>query len=317
MKFGVTLPTWDYGAPNGGNLEGGQPVNYKEIVDVALVSEKLGYYSILVDDHLMRGKGGYIYEGWTTLSAISSITGKIRLGTIVLCNSFRRPSVLAKMISTLDVISEGRVELGIGAGWMEEEYVQYGIPFPNSKIRIGQLEEGVEIMKKLWTEDMASYKGKYYTIKDVVCEPKPIQKPHPPIWIGGGGEQLTLRVVAKLADGCNFGGSLEVYKHKLEVLKKHCLKVGRDFGEVKKSWIGNLAISLDKDYLKKKIEMIKPRNISFEDYAKSNIVGTPVQCMDKIRKYLELGITYFIFNGFSRLTQEELEFFSKEVMPNL
>jgi F420-dependent oxidoreductase-like protein len=317
IRFGVTLPTWDYDVPDGSNREGGRPVNYDEILNIAFVSEKLGYYSILVDDHLTRGKGGFIYEGWTILSALSAITSKIRLGTIVLCNSFRYPSVLAKMASTLDVISKGRLELAMGAGWMQEEYVQYGIPFPVARERIGRLKEGVEIIRRLWTEDSLTYRGKYYTLENAICEPKPVQKPHPPIWIGGGGEHLTLRVVAESADGCNFGGSFEEYKHKLEVLKKHCSKAGKDFRDLEKSWIGNLIISLDESDLKQKMNIVKPQNVSPEDYANSNIVGTPEQCIDRIKEYSDFGITYFVFNGFSMLGVDDLKLFAEEVMHSL
>jgi len=126
------------------------------------------------------------------------------------------------------MISNGRLEFGIGAGWKENEYLAYGFPFPKPAVRIAQLREAVTIIRKMWTEEKPSFKGKYYEIKEALCDPKPVQKPHPPIWIGGEGEKLTLRVVAELADGCNWYGTPEEFAHKLNVLKKHCAKVGRN-----------------------------------------------------------------------------------------
>ena len=154
---------------------------------------------------------------------------------MVTCNSFRNPALLAKMAATLDVVSNGRLELGIGAGVQKDEHVAYGMPFPAPRERIARLKESVEIIKKLWTEEKASYEGKYYRVDEAVCEPKPLQKPHPPITIGGSGEKLTLKVAAQHADRFDWGTlPFEVYKHKLEVLGGHCKSVGRDVREIEK-----------------------------------------------------------------------------------
>jgi len=315
IKFGITLPTWDYNIRADSREDGGFPVDYKAIKNFASASEKLGYHSILVDDHLMRGKGGFILEGWTTLSSLVSITKKIRLGTMVLCNSFRYPSILAKMVATLDIISEGRVELGIGACSLEEEFIHYGIPLNKVSVRIEQLKEALEVMKKLWTDDVANYAGKYYNLKNAICEPKPLQKPHPPIIVGGSGKKL-LRVVAQLADGCNFNGPPRLYKQRLKVLKKYCVEVGRDYDEIEKSWYGQVIISKDKKNLKKRIMETKPTNVSFEDHFRSNIIGSPEECLNKIKEYAKIGVTYFIISGFSRISIEELRLL-KEVIDYL
>jgi F420-dependent oxidoreductase-like protein len=261
IKFGVFLPFYAF------KFEETNPSSHFDRVrTIVLECEQLGYDSIWLDDHLMFGKKP-ILECWTTIAALSSITTKIRLGTMVTCNSFRNPALLAKMAATLDVISNGRLELGIGAGVQKDEHIAYGVPFSQPQDRIGKMKEAVEIIKKLWTEEKASYQGKYYRINEAVCEPKPLQKPHPPITIGGTGEKLALKVTTQHADRFDWGHipSLELYKHKLDVLKSHCKAVGRNFEEIEKStWLG------------------------------SQILSTPDECRQKIRQYTNLGVTYFM-----------------------
>jgi len=207
------------------------------------------------------------------------------------------------MAATLDVISDGRLEFGIGAGWKENEYLAYGFPFPAAAVRIAQLKKAVIIIKKMWTEEKPSYKGKYHEIKEALCEPKPVQQPHPPIGIGGSGEKLLLKVVAQLADGCNWYGSPEDFARKLDVLKRHCNTTGRDFGEVKKSWTGELLLLPKGSDVRSKVEEYlgsrgKPpswdtSSRGYNEYVRENIVGTPNECCSKIREYLKLGITRF------------------------
>ncbi len=170
------------------------------------------------------------------MAAISQRTSRIRLGQMVGCNSYRQPSLLAKITSTIDVISGGRLDWGIGAGWYENEYRGYGYEFPAAKERIGMLRETVEIVRSMWTEPETTYDGRYYSLRRANCDPKPLQAPHPPIWIGGGGEQLTLRVVARYADCSNFGGKPEEWARKCEILKGHCAAVGRDYDEIRRTW---------------------------------------------------------------------------------
>jgi F420-dependent oxidoreductase-like protein len=239
-----------------------------------------------------------ILECWTTLSALSAVTTRIRLGTMVSCNSFRNPALLAKMAATFDVISNGRLELGIGAGVQRNEHVAYGIPFPKPNVRIYHLKEAVEIIRKMWTEEKASYRGKYYRLNEAACEPKPLQKPHPPITIGGSGEKLTLQVTAQYADRFDWGylPSLELYKHKLDVLKRHCETVGRDFQEIEKScWLGDqIFIAQNRKALDEKVSNWKPKNVSMKDFQECALIGTPDECRQKIRQYANLGVTYFM-----------------------
>jgi probable F420-dependent oxidoreductase len=251
---------------------------------VALECEELGYDLITVPDHLVRGRA-YL-ECWTTLSALAGVTKRINLGTMVLCNEWRYPSVLAKMAATLDFISGGRLEFGIGAGYNVEEFNQYGIPFRSAGLRIRRLEEAVQIIKKMWTEDRPSFKGNYYSINNVLCEPKPVQKPHPPVIIGGSGYNL-LRVVAKHADACNFGGTPEHYMERLNVLEKHCSEIGRDFSEIEKTWGPWFFIYKDEKELKERVDsknmvLLKAHNV---------FMGTPDEVVELLEDYEELGVT--------------------------
>jgi len=289
IKFGVFLPFYAFRKQ--------KTSLFNRLQDVVLECERLGYHSVLLDDHLMLNKMP-ILECWTTLSALSSATENIRLGTMVTCNSFRNPALLAKMAATVDNISNGRLELGIGAGVQKNEHNAYGFSFPSSKARIERLNEAVEIIKKMWTEEKASYNGKHYTIRDAVCEPKPVQKPHPPITIGGGGEKLTLRVTARHADRYDWGylPSVEEYKRKLKVLEKHCDAVGRSFNEIEKScWpAGQIFIGEDKKELKKRILHLMPKGVSLEDFMQTSFVGTPEDFIKQLRQYMFLGVTHFM-----------------------
>ena len=214
-----------------------EKVDYNTLKHITLESEKLGYNSVWAADHLILGKDNATLECWTTLTALAAVTKTIRIGSLVLCNSYRYPSILGKMSSTLDLISNGRLDLGIGAGWLKKEYDAYGIPWNKYHLRFEQMREGIEVLKKLWTEECATYIGKHYQLKDAFCEPKPVQKPHPPIWIGGQEEKVMLRLVAELADGWNLTGtpSVEKYREKLNVLKKHSLDIGRPVESIAKS----------------------------------------------------------------------------------
>src|SRR3954466_1943968 len=217
----------------------GAEAKWQTAVDVARLIEELGYDSLWVYDHfhnVPRPAHEAVFECWTTIAALSQVTSRVRLGQMVGCNSYRQPSVLAKITATVDVISGGRLDWGIGAGWYENEYKGYGFEFPPPRERIGRLRECVEIVRSMWTQPGTTYRGKYYETQRANCDPKPLQQPHPPIWIGGGGEQLTLRVVAQHADRSNFGGNPDEWQHKADVLLGHCKAVGRDADEITMTW---------------------------------------------------------------------------------
>lgn len=205
---------------------GPQDVEYTELLAVWQAAEREGFDHAWTFDHfipIFSDPTGPCMEGWTTLTALMSQVPRLRGGTLVTGNSYRHPAVLANIAATLDVISGGRVEMGIGAGWWEMEYEAYGIDYPHVSERIYAMEEALQVMRALWTEERANFSGKFYTIRDALCEPKPVQKPHIPIWVGGSGPQLTLRAVARHADGWNtFLGPREGYTQLLGALERHC-----------------------------------------------------------------------------------------------
>jgi F420-dependent oxidoreductase-like protein len=311
IKFGVFLPFYAFEP-----AEANPPSSFNRLQDIVLECERLGYDSLWLDDHLMFGKQP-ILECWTTLAALSALTSKIRLGTMVTCNSFRNPALLAKMAATLDVISNSRLELGIGAGVQKDEHVAYGMPFPASRDRIARMKEAVEIIKKLWTEEKTSYKGEYYRVDEAVCEPKPLQKPHPPLTIGGGGEKLTLKVVAEHADRCDVGyvPSLDLYQHKMDVLESHCKTVGRDCHEIEWScWLaGQIFMIQDQKQLDEKVLQWKPKNTSVEDFKKHSFIATPEECRLKIQQYGDVGATYFMLFFGALPDVSGLRLFAEEV----
>ncbi len=323
----TTLPTMTttlFGAfmPQGWKMElssiDGQAAKWNKAVEIAQRAEELGYDSIWVYDHfhnVPRPAHEAVFECWTTIAAISQLTSRIRLGQMVGCNSYRSPGLLAKITSTIDVVSGGRLDWGIGAGWYENEYRGYGYEFPKPKDRIGMLRETVEIVKSMWTQPETTYRGTYYDMSRANCDPKPLQDPHPPVWIGGGGEQLTLRVVARHADCSNFGGSPEQWAHKREVLKAHCADVGRDEATIRKTWSPEVFIRQSES----EIEAAGTRSLwgePVERWRAGNLVGTPEQVSEKIQTYLDLGCQGFIPWCSDYPDTETLELFATEVIPN-
>ena len=300
--------------------------------------EELGYDSIWIVDHFvpLRGKpnNNSVYEAWTTLTYLSSLTKKVKLGNIVLCNAYRNPALLAKMTACLDVFSRGRFELGYGAGWADQDYDAYGYPFPKTRVRMEMMEEGIQIIRKMWTEESPTFNGKHYSIKDAFCSPKPIQKPHPPIMIGGMGKKFTLRVVAKYADTSNFVvGNIQNVKILLDVLKQHCEDVSRKYNDIRKSlYLTTVIGKTDKD-----VEDIIKRNYGSIDYFKSEslggdenleetqkdnfnghlngLVGTPDKIIQKLEELAKLDVS-FIINIFPEKDKiESLTLFRDEVLP--
>ncbi|MEY3640804.1 MAG: hypothetical protein RLZZ199_609 [Actinomycetota bacterium] len=295
----------------------GDAEKWNVAVDVALRAEQLGFHSIWVYDHfhnVPRPAHEAVFECWTTMAAISQRTSRIRLGQMVGCNSYRNPGLLAKITSTLDVISGGRLEWGIGAGWYENEYRGYGFEFPKPKDRIGMLRESVEIVKSMWTNTETTYDGKYYKTVRANCDPKPLQKPTPPVWIGGGGEQLTLRVVAEHADCSNFGGKPDEWAHKREILKGHCAAVGRDEAEIRKTWSPEVFIrSTEKELAERTKGGLWGDSV--ENWRDNNLVGTPEQVAEKVATYVSLGCSGFIPWCADYPDTETMELLATKVMP--
>ncbi|MFX0185977.1 MAG: LLM class F420-dependent oxidoreductase [Candidatus Hodarchaeota archaeon] len=300
--------------------------NYETVEKIAINAEKVGYNSIWTSDHFFldtQSEERNCMEAWTLLSALAAKTKSLRLGTLVTCNSYRYPAILAKIAATVDHISNGRLEFGIGAGWKEIEYNAYGIPFPSIKDRMDQLEEALQIIKKLWTEPKASFEGKHYQIKDAFSAPKPIQQ-IPPIFVGGSGKKRTLRMVAKYGDYCNFGSFTEPEKiiELLTTLKKHCESIGRDYETVGKSLLTSVLIAETEEELEKiLIERAKMRNMSLKDYrttiGKGTFAGTPDQVKKRFQEMFTLGFDYFQIMFPYPWDYDQSTKFAQLVMPEL
>jgi len=276
--------------------------SYKMILDIAEEAEALGFESLWVSDHFFMTSdslGTPCLESWTTLAALARDTKALRLGTMVSAQSYRNPALLANIAASLDHISGGRLNFGIGAGWKEVEYRAYGYPYPKPAVRIRQMDEAVEIVKRMWTEDRATFRGRYYSVEDALCFPKPVQKPHIPIWIGGTGN-LTLGVAAKHADAVNFSWTLppDMFEEKLEVLRTHCERAGRSYGDIRKSAGLMITMAETEEELNGKLrEQRRNRDTQYMRYLsrqRPNLVGLPEAVAEGIEEYVSLGVDHFI-----------------------
>ena len=295
-------------------------------------AEELGFDAVWAPDHLMLGRDRAEYECWTLLSAIAGFTDDVNIGSLVLCNDYRNPALVAKMAATLDVISEGRLELGLGAGWHDPEYAAYGYTYRKDFERLMRLDEAIRLIKRMWATDPgegAAFDGDHYTIDDAPCTPGPVQEPRPPILVGGTGEQVTLKLVARHADVWNtdvFNGDIDTLEHKIDVIEDHCATVGRDPDEIEYSWDGHVICTRDEDRLEELLDVMLP--IQFEeeyvdqgdieteaDAREYFVMGTPEECAAAIERRVEVGVTKFQcwFIDFPDLAGMEL--FADEVIP--
>ncbi|MFQ6089238.1 MAG: LLM class flavin-dependent oxidoreductase [Candidatus Methanofastidiosia archaeon] len=292
--------------------------DHESIFNLALRSEELGFHSLWVNDHLIgfdpERKQDYL-EAFILMTYIASKTTRVRVGHSVLCNSFRNPALLGKMVSTLDVLSGGRVEIGIGAGWYKEEYEAYGFEFPSPKERVLQLRETLLILKEMFTKERFDFKGRYWNLKNCINNPKPVQKPHPPIWVGGE-KPSTIRLAAEFGDGYNMPHShFEVARRQLEILKGWCDDMGRSYERMKKSWFGGLTITKTS---KEAREIAKERatgKVMFQEILQRSFIGTPEELISKLERFRdELGVELFIFGiHASESIRDPLSFFADEI----
>ena len=303
IKFGVRIHQGGY--------------SYEELRRIWTDADRLGYYSATLYDLLNVPT----LECWTALSALAAETERIRLTPLVLANLYRPPALLAKMASTLDVISGGRLELGIGAGGGGDDHLASGYPFPSMPERTIMLEEAIEVIIRLWTELSASFDGRFYTLENARNEPKPVQSPHPPILIGGHGETHILRAASRYADICNIGFEMSIEEHqaKLRVLSEHCRNYGRDPSEIEVSHNTRVVIAAtDREYRDLVARAAAGSNTTtgaYEASLRGAIAGTPEQCIERISRYVENGITYFFLLFPDPIASESLTLFAKEVLP--
>jgi alkanesulfonate monooxygenase SsuD/methylene tetrahydromethanopterin reductase-like flavin-dependent oxidoreductase (luciferase family) len=328
VQFGLTIPQgW-----RGGDLplqQENDPVKQYEFSKfISITADNIGFDSIYAYDHLIpyykNDVNKNIFECLTLLSSLTAITKRIKIGQIVTCNSYRNPALLAKITSTLDVISHGRSELGIGAGWYGREYASYGYDFPTHVTRIDQLDEALTIVKAMWSNQRSpSFEGEYYRIKDAICNPKPIQKPHPIIMVGGSGEKYLLKVAAKHADRYNlFFGSPDDMKRIISVLKEYCksLESSRGVGhhkDIQYSVVLPCIIRNSEEEVYQIIEQYKRNDKTVDQYIKDLVsgiaIGVPERIVKGINEYLELGVTHFIFQ-FIGLDEQTLKLFHSKVI---
>ena len=271
---------------------------WQTILDAANKIEALNYESIWVYDHfhtVPKPTQDPTFECWTLMSALSQTTEKVRLGQMCTCNSYRNPSYLTKVASNIDVMSNGRLEYAIGAGWYDHEYKAYGYEYPSDGERLKMLEESLIIYKLMTTEEEPKFEGKYYSIDGAINQPKPIQKPYPPLWVCGGGEKVTLKLLAKYGDYGNWDVDVEGFIHKSNVLKQHCENEGRDFSEIGRTLHTNVLIANSEDELKTKISKLSTyTNIPEDYYFNRPLIGIKDKVFDTINQFKEAGCSYLI-----------------------
>jgi F420-dependent oxidoreductase-like protein len=301
---------------------------YEMMTHTAQEAERLGYDSIWVYDHfhtVPQQELETTFECWTATAGLARDTSTIRIGQLVTCNNYRNPALLAKIASTVDVMSHGRLDFGIGAGWYEEEFTAYGYPYPDGPERLRMLREALQIIKAMWTEDYATFEGKYYQVRGAINEPKGVQQPHPPIWIGGGGEQVTLKLVAQYGDACNVTGvTPEAVQHKFDVLRAHCATVGRDYDSILKTVHTFLYLLEPGESAESALPAIqrymqKP-GLTLEQARQSMFIGSAAEVTDWLHSLEAVGSQYFVHyfrnyvNG-STAGLDAIRAFAAEVLP--
>jgi len=305
LRFGVVLHL------------SGRKADWSSFVSFARKAEALGYDSVWVTDHLMSPTGIHkAFEAWTVLSALSQVTSRIRLGTYVLCNQFRHPSMLARMVASLDKICEGRLDLGIGAGWFREEHLTFGLNWHPHSIRIERLGETLEAIRRLWTEDNVTYDGECVHLRNVTLDPKPTQKPHPPIWVGGGSLAI-LKTVARHGDGWIPSlPSLEQLSEGVSFIEKEMVSIGRQPERLQVAYGGSGCLIITKD----QSEVGKMRRSLLQSSGKSSnlsncIIGTPDQCVERIKEYGEAGADMIVSGFYDFPLTKGLNLFAETVIP--
>ncbi|HLQ30527.1 MAG TPA: LLM class F420-dependent oxidoreductase [Ktedonobacteraceae bacterium] len=291
---------------------------YEAMTRVAQEAEALGFHSIWLYDHfhtVPTPTQEVTFECWTSTTALARDTKRVRIGQMVTCNSYRNPALLAKIASTVDVLSHGRLDFGIGAGWFEHEYRAYGYPYPATGERLQRLHEAIQIILAMWTQDEATFEGKYYQVNGAINQPKGVQKPHIPLLIGGGGEKVTLKLVAQYANACNVGGDIPIIKHKLAVLKQHCEDLGRDYNSIKRTaLIDDCAIAETEEAA---IAKLTPeQRADLENMRQEALIGTPAMIRQRLAEYEEAGIQEIIVRFVDATQLESIRLFARECMPH-
>jgi F420-dependent oxidoreductase-like protein len=327
MRFGLFLPQgWRL------DLVDIDPARqWKAMLAVAGLAERGPWESVWVYDHfhtVPTPTAEATHEAWTLMAALAASTSRVRLGQMCSCIGYRNPMYLAKVAATVDVISGGRTEMGIGGGWYEQEWNAYGYGFPSAGERLAMLAEGVEIMRRAWTHGVATYAGEHYQVAGAICRPQPLQAGGVPLWIAGGGERKTLRIAAKYAAYTNFDGSLKGFQHKSEVLAGHCRDAGRDFDAIVRSANYNVVIGRDDAEVADRLAATRARierhlgkdqvDSAIEALRTGPLVGTPERIVERLRELQGAGMTYAIIY-FAEAAYDDggVRLFADEVIPAL
>ena len=312
MKFGVMVPQgWRMDL-----VDFPDPIEaYEAMTRVAQEAEALGFASVWLYDHFHTipvPSQEVTFECWMSTAALARDTKRVRIGQMVTCNGYRNPALLAKMASTVDVMSHGRLDFGIGAGWYEHEYRAYGYDYPEAPERLRYLREAIQVILAMWTQDEAVFDGKYYHVQGAINQPKGVQKPHIPLLIGGGGEKVTLKLVAQYADACNIGGTIQTIRHKLAVVKQHCEEVGRDYTTIRRT-SSNLCLIGETE--EAALATLNPHQRDLVTMMQAtSLIGTPETIRQRLAEYEEAGIQELILWFPDAAKLESLRLFAQECM---
>ena len=327
MRFGLFVPQgWRL------DLVGIDPAaQWGTMLGLARLAESGPWESIWVYDHFHTvpiPTQEATHEAWTLMAAFAATTSRVRLGQMCTCMGYRHPMYLAKVAATVDLISGGRVEMGIGGGWYEHEWNAYGYGFPSAGDRLAMLDEGVQIMRQAWSDGVATLAGEHYQVDGAICQPKPLQDGGIPLWIAGGGEKKTLRTAAQYAQYTNFDGTLAGFTHKSAVLEQHCKDLGRDYGSIVRSANYNVVIGRDQAEVDARLAAIEERGRPFmapeilassiEGLRGGPLVGTPELIVERLQQLQAAGMTYPILY-FQEVAYDTsgLELFTSHVIPAL
>jgi F420-dependent oxidoreductase-like protein len=330
MRIGLALPHFDFSAPDGA------PVSWERLAEVARRAEALGFDSLWVSDHFFLSLERYggrdeAYgspEALTALAALATVTERARLGTLVLCAGFRHPALLAKSAVTVDLLSRGRLDLGLGAGWLEDEYRAFGYDFGNLNHRFEVLEETLVAVGLLLAEGPATWEGRHFRLHEAYARPRPMQEPRPPLWVGGKGGPRILRLVARHADGWNtvWAWTPQAYAERVRTLQRACEREGRDPATVRRSVGLYTLVGEDPGDLSARYRALQAWSPGggldgqpLEAWGRDKLIGTPQQILDRLAEFAELGVEEVICSmasvPFALYEESALDLLAERVMP--
>jgi len=316
VRFGLQIPSFSFPTRPHDNV-------FDVACELARSAESLGMDSVWLMDHLFQipvvaPETDPILDCWIGLAGLAASTSRIRIGTLVAAAGFRPPSILAKMTASLDVQSHGRLIVGIGAGWCDWEHRAYGLDFPPIGERMQRLEESIRILCAMWTEERATFVGKHFRVENAVCAPKPVQRPHPPILIGGSGAKVTLRLTAQYAQMHNLGsGGLAEARRVLGLLRGHCERLGTDYAAIEKSRLTPILFVEGPSEAERRIREVCPAGETDAGFRARTLIGTPAEVADQLRAYVAEGVDYFITSFFDPDPADSLRVLMREVAPGL